>query len=149
MFDGAGRLACRKLRLLFLPEYERMLKSRVTNTQSCYCHLFSSRFSESWSPFSKNGLNLEEFVMEAFYPNVCCHFLWRKLLILGFKSVYGMFYLFGIKSKADLVAASTLSFPLIPMGLWILQKSISFLDIESSLQSSLMISWFSNIFFIV
>ena len=36
VFDGAGHLACRTLRLLFLPEYERMRKSRVANTLSGY-----------------------------------------------------------------------------------------------------------------
>ena len=54
--------------------------------------------------------------------------------------MYGMLYLLGVKSKADLAAVSTLSFPLSPMWFGIQQKRISLFDIESSLQSSLMIS---------
>ena len=33
----------------------------------------------------------------------CCHFLWRNLLIIGFKSVYGMEIALGLRSKADLI----------------------------------------------
>ena len=79
-----------------------------------------------------------------FLSQCCCHFLWKKLLAWGFKSVYEMLYLSGVKSKADLAAASALSFPFTPMGLGIQQKGISLFDIESSLQSILMISRFSN-----
>ena len=49
-----------------------------------------------------------------------------------------------IKSKADLAAASALSFRLTSMWLGIQQKWISLFDMESSLQSSLMISGFSS-----
>ena len=49
VFDCAGRLACRALWLLFLLESKRVHKSAVTNTQSRYCYLFFSRFSEGWS----------------------------------------------------------------------------------------------------
>ena len=38
----------------------------------------------------------------------CCHFLWRNLLIVGFKSVYGMEKTLGLRSKADLAAESAL-----------------------------------------
>ena len=78
-----------------------------------------------------------------FLSQRCCYFLWRKLLIWGFESVYERLYLSGVKSKADLAAASALSFPLTPMWLGIQQKKISLFDIESSLHSSLMISEFS------
>ena len=46
-----------------------------------------------------------------------CHFVWRNLLIVGFRSVYGILDLSGVRSKADLTAESTLSFPLTPMML--------------------------------
>ena len=44
-----------------------------------------------------------------------CHFVWRSLLTLGFRSVYGILNLSGVKSKAGLGAKSVLSFPLTPM----------------------------------
>ena len=49
----------------------------------------------------------------------CCHFVWRNLLIVGFKSVYGMEITLGLRSKADLAAESALSFPLTLMWLGI------------------------------
>ena len=52
-------------------------------------------------------------------------------------------YLSGVKSKADLAAASALSFPVTPIWLGIQQKRVSLFDIEPSLQISLMISGFS------
>ena len=61
---------------------------------------------------------------------------------MDFKSVYGMLYFSGVKSKDDFAAMSALSFPLTPMWLGIQQKRISLFDIESSLQSSFMISGF-------
>ena len=36
----------------------------------------------------------------------CCHFVWRNLLIVGFRSVYGILDLSGVRSKADLAAES-------------------------------------------
>ena len=53
-----------------------------------------------------------------------CHFVWRNLLIVGFKSVYGMEITLGLRSKADLAAESALSFPLTPMWLGIQYKII-------------------------
>ena len=73
-----------------------------------------------------------------------CHFVWRSLLILGFRSVYGILNSAGVRSKADLVAESALSFPLTTMWLGIQHKyffTISLLfDIQSSLLKSLIIS---------
>ena len=71
----------------------------------------------------------------------CCQFVWRNLLILGFRSVYGILNLSGVRSKADLEVESTLStFPLTPMRLEIQHIRISLqFDIESSLFNSLMI----------
>ena len=77
----------------------------------------------------------------------CCHFLWRNLLILGFRSVYWILNLSGVSSKADLTAKSALSFPLIPMWLGIQHIIISLLfDIESNLLNSLIIRGFSSFF---
>ena len=45
-------------------------------------------------------------------------------MIIGFKSVNGMEISLGLKSKADLAAESTLSFPLTPMWLGIQHKII-------------------------
>ena len=36
----------------------------MTNAQSGYNDLFSSRCSKSWSPFLQGGLNLEEFIID-------------------------------------------------------------------------------------
>ena len=47
-----------------------------------------------------------------FMSHRSCHFLWRNLLIIGFKSVYRMKIALGLKSKADLAAESALSVPL-------------------------------------
>ena len=59
-----------------------------------------------------------------FMSHRCCHFLWRNLLIIGFKSVYRMEITLGLRSKADLAAESALSFPLTPMRLGIRHKII-------------------------
>ena len=78
----------------------------------------------------------------------CCHFVWRNFLIVGFKSVYGMERTSGLRSKADLAAESVLSFPFTPMWLGIQHKIIFlWLDIESSLLSSLTINGFSRFLF--
>ena len=85
--------------------------------------------------FLKAGLHsphmglIRNSLLWIFLSQCCCSFLWRKLLILGFKSVYGLFYLSEVKSEADLAAASALSFPLSPMWLGIQQKKISLFDI--------------------
>ena len=55
------------------------VKPRVTNSQSGYNDLLFSWFSESWSPFSENGLDLEEFVVDVIISvlsviwKVCSH----------------------------------------------------------------------------
>ena len=79
----------------------------------------------------------------------CCHFVWRNLLIVGFRSVYGILDLSGVRSKADLAAESARSFPLTSMWLGVQHIIISFLfDIESNLLNSLMISGFWNFLFL-
>ena len=121
MFDCSGRLECRALWLLFLLECKRVRKSAVTNTQSLYCYLFFLRLSESWAPLSPKGLTWNSLLLIFLFQR-CFYSLWRKLFILGFRSVYGMVYLSGVKSKADLAAVSALWFPHTPMWLGILQK---------------------------
>ena len=59
-----------------------------------------------------------------FMSHRCCHFVWKNLLIVGFKSVYGMEITSGLRPKADLAAESALSFPLTPMWLGIQHKII-------------------------
>ena len=79
----------------------------------------------------------------------CCHFVWRNLLIVGFRSVYGILDLSGVRSKADLADKSALSFSLTPMWLGVQDIIISFLiDIESNLLNSLMIKGFWNFLFL-
>ena len=56
----------------------------------------------------------------------CCHFVWKNLLIVGFRSVYGILDLLGVRSKADLAAEFALSFPLTPMWFGVLFIIISF-----------------------
>ena len=137
VFNRASCLTHQTLWLWFLFQYESESKPCMTNSQSGYNDLFSSRCSKSWSPFSQGELNLEEFLW-MFMSHRCCHFLWRNLLIIGFKSVYGMEITLGLRSKADLAAESAFSFPLTPTWLGIQHKIIFLsLDIESSLLSSL------------
>ena len=79
----------------------------------------------------------------------CCHFVWMNLLIVGFRSVYGILDLSGVRSKADLAAESALLFPLTPMWLGVQHIIISFLfDIESHLLNGLMIRGFGNFLFL-
>ena len=96
----------------------------------------------------KKGLTWNSLLL-VFLFQCCCHFLWRKLFILGFRSVYGMLYLSGVKSKADFAVASALWFPLTSMWLGIQQKTISLFDVECSLQSSLIISGCSSVLFLM
>ena len=79
----------------------------------------------------------------------CCHFVWRNLLIVVFRSVNGILDLSGVRSMADLAAESALSFPLTPMWLGVQHIIVSFLfDIESNLLNSLMIRGFWNFLFL-
>ena len=47
-----------------------------------------------------------------FMSHRCYHFLWRNLLIIGFKTVNGIEIAWGLRARADLAAESALSFPL-------------------------------------
>ena len=42
----------------------------MTNLRSGYNDLFSSWFSQSWSPFSQIGLDLEEFIVDVIVPSL-------------------------------------------------------------------------------
>ena len=64
VFNGARRLICQTLWLLFLFQYERVNKLCMTNAQARYYELFSSCFSESWYLFSQNWLDLEELIVD-------------------------------------------------------------------------------------
>ena len=147
MFNHASCLTRQTLWLWFLFQYKSMSKPCMTNVQSGYNDLFSSRGSKSWSPFSQRGLNLVEFIIDVHVPSLM-PFLWRNLLIIGFKSVYVMEIALGLRSKADLPAESALSFHLTPIWLGIQHKIISlWRDIESSLLSNLTINGFSSFLF--
>ena len=57
--------------------------------------------------------------------------------MVGFRSVYGIQDLSGVRSKSNLAAESALSFPLTPMWLGVQHIIISFLfDIESNILCS-------------
>ena len=113
------------------------IRNRVIVT----CSFRDFRKAGCYSP--KKGLTWNSLLL-VFLFQCCCHFLWRKLFIFGFRSVYGMLYLSGVKSKADFAATSALWFPLTPMWLGIQQKTISLFNVECSLQSSLIISGCSS-----
>ena len=142
-----NRASCLTLSLWFLFQYESVSKPSVTNVQSEYNDLFSSRCSKSWSPFSQDGLNLEKFIMDVRVPSLL-PFLSRNLLIIGFKSVHGMEITLGLRSKVDLAAESALSFALsFPLTPNPTQNYFLWLDIESSLPRSLTINGFSSFLF--
>ena len=80
----------------------------------------------------------------------CWHFVWRNLLIVGFRSVYGVLDLSGVRSMADLATESALSFPLTPMWLGAQNIIISFLfDLESNLLNGLRIRGFWDFSFLM
>ena len=91
-----------------------LIRNRVIVT----CSFRDFRKAGHHSP--KKGLTWNSLLLEFLF---CCHFLWIKLFILGFRSVYGMLHLSVVKSKADFAAASALWFPLTPMWLGIQQKN--------------------------
>ena len=63
-----------------------------------------------------------------------CQFIWRNLLISGFKSVYEILNLSGTRSKANLAAKSAPLFPLTPM--WLRIQLIRIFRIEYGVQST-------------
>ena len=85
-----------------------MIETCVANPQSRY-DLFLD-FQKAGLYSSKVGFIWKSLLLFQH----CCHFI-KKNLIWGFKSVYGMEILSGLRSKADLAAESALSFPLTPI----------------------------------
>ena len=117
----------------------------VCNRDIMTCSFLDFRKAGLHSP--KVGFIWKSFLLILFFQH-CCHFVRNNLLIWGFKSVYRIEILSGIRSKADLTAESALSFPLTPMWLGIQHIIISlWLDIESSLLSSLTINGFCRFLF--
>ena len=136
VFNRASCLKGQTLWFWFLFQNERVSKLCMTNAQSGYNDLFSSWFSKSWSPFSQGGLNLEEFIIDV---NV------SSLLPFCVKEFTDCRFQIGICNGDNFRA---LSFPLTPMWLGIQHKIIFlWLDIESSLLSSLTINGFSSFLF--
>ena len=68
VFNCSSCLIHQTLWLWFLLQYKSVRKPCMTNAQLGYNDLFSSQCSKSWSPFSKGGLNLEEFIMDVHVP---------------------------------------------------------------------------------
>ena len=136
------------LGLWFLFQYESVSKPCMTNAQSGYNDLFSSRCFKSWSPFSQGGLNLEEFIIDVHVPSLLPFFV-KEFTDYRFQiGIWNGDNLDWLRSDADLAAVSALSFPLTPMWLGIQHKIIFlWLDIESSLLSSLTINGFSSFLF--
>ena len=99
MFNNARRLICQTLWLWFLSQYNRVSKPCMANTQSEYNDLFASWFSENWSPFSQSELGLEEFVVNVI--PVLLPFCVKKFIYFGFRSVYAILDLSGVRSMAD------------------------------------------------
>ena len=62
------------------------------------CLLYFLKASLQFSKMDWIGKSL----LWMFMYHRCCHFVWRNLLIVGFKSVYGMEITLGLRSKADL-----------------------------------------------
>ena len=78
----------------------------------------------------------------------CCHFVRKNLLIWGFKSVYRIEILTGLRSKANLAVKPVFHFYLLWCGLGSNTIISLWLDIESSLLSSLTINGFSSFLFL-
>ena len=95
MFNGARRLTCETLWLLFLCQKQRVSKPCMTNVQSWYNGLFSSWFSQRWSLFSRNGQDLLEFIVGVIIP---------ALLPFCVKEILGILFM--------------LSLPLLQGSLW-------------------------------
>ena len=119
---------------------------KIRNWDIMTCSLLD--FRKACFHFSKMGWIWKSLLWMLLFLR-CCYFVWRNLLILGFRSVYGILKLSGVRSKVDFSAESILSFSLTPMWLGI-QHIISLrLDIESSLLNSLIIRGFSSVFLLL
>ena len=129
--------------------------NQTTNWQDCSQN--EVNITKKWKSQGRNKTSFNsstkwcwiwKSLLWMFMSHRCCHLLWRNLLIIGFKSVYGMKITLGLRSKADSAAKSALLFPLTPMWLGIQHKIIFlWLDIESSLLNSLTINRFPSFLF--
>ena len=108
-FDCAGRfgmsstvVCCSCLSI------KRVRKSAVTNTQSRYCLLaLFAIFERLGCHSSQKGFDLKLFYCWYFLFQRCWHFFMEENYLFSvFRSVYGMLYFSGVKSKADFAAAS-------------------------------------------
>ena len=70
--------------MVVVPVYESMSEPCMTNAQSGYNDLFSSRSSKSWSVFSQGGLNLEEFIMDVHVPSLLLFFV-KEFIVYRFQ----------------------------------------------------------------
>ena len=75
MLNDASCQTRQTLWLWFLFQYESVSKPGMTNAQSGYNDLFSSRCSKSWSPLSQCGQNLEEFIIDIHVPSLLPFFV--------------------------------------------------------------------------
>ena len=97
-----------KLWLWFLFQNERVSKPCMTNSQSTCSRL---DFLDAGLHSPKVGW-IWKSLLWMLLLHCCCHFVWRNLLIVSFRLVYGILDLSGVRSKAYLAAESALSFPL-------------------------------------
>ena len=148
MVNRASYLTRQTLWLCFLFQYESVGKPCMTNAQSGYNDLFSSRCSKSWSPFSQGGLNLEEFIIDVHVPSLLLFFV-REFTDYRFQigiwngdSFRALIYArFGYRVCSFVSSHSDLAWnPTQNYFLW--------LDIESSLLSNLTINGFTRQIFL-
>ena len=87
----------------FLFQNERVSKPCMTNSQSGYKTCSFLNFLDVVLHTSKVGW-IWKILLWMLLLHCYCHFVLRKLLIAGFRSVYGILNLSGVRSKADLAA---------------------------------------------
>ena len=147
MFNRASCLAGQTLWLWFLFQNERVsLVWLIRNRDITTCSLFDFLDAGLHSP---NVDWIWKSLLWILLLHCCCHFVWRNLLIVGFRSLYGILDLLSVRSQTDSAAESALSFPLTTMWLGVQHIIISFLfDTKSNLLNSSMIRGFWNFLFL-
>ena len=125
VFNRASCLTGQTLWLWLLFQYESVGKPCMTNApwDITTCSLLDFLKAGLHSP--KVGWIWKSLLWMLMFHR-CCHFVYRNLLIVSFKSVYGMEITSRLRSKADLAAEPALSFPLTLMWLGIKHKNIFF-----------------------
>ena len=142
MFNRTRRLTCQTscCSCFNMKEWVRLVW-RMHNRDILTCCLLD--FLKAGLHYPKVGSIWKSLLWVLLFQR-CCHFVWRNLLIVRFRSVHRILNLSEVRSKVDLAAESALSFPLTPMWLGIQHISIYLLfDIESNLLNSLIIRAFS------